>query len=77
MADIGSAILTDHALGRMARRRIDESEVRRILAQPEAVLPDRPGRLVAQGMSGNYLLRVFVDIDRQPPEVVLPTERVE
>ncbi|MBE7507170.1 MAG: hypothetical protein HS101_12950 [Planctomycetia bacterium] len=49
----------------MVRRGIDESEVRRILAQPEAVLPDRPGRVVAQDLSGNHLLRVFVDIDRQ------------
>jgi len=30
----------------------------------------REGRIVVQGMSGEYLLRVFVDIDRHPPEVV-------
>ncbi len=30
----------------------------------------RPGRVVAQGLIGEYLLRVFIDIDRTPPEVV-------
>ena len=37
---------------------------------PEQVIPVREGRVVAQGLVGGYLLRVFVDVDRQPPEVV-------
>ncbi len=45
-------------------------ELQRLLNQPEEILPVREGRVVAQGISGDYLLRVFVDVDRDPPEVV-------
>ena len=41
-----------------------------VLAAPERLFEERPGRVVAQGMIGAYLLRVFVDVDRTPPEVV-------
>jgi hypothetical protein len=69
--DLTLAILTDHARDRMRRRGITEDQVRQVLADPEAVLTDRPGRVVAQGMiDPEHLLRVFVDIDRLPPEVV-------
>jgi len=44
--------------------------VRAVLGGPEAVTPLRPGRVVAHGMVGRRLLRVFVDVDRRPPEVV-------
>jgi len=40
------------------------------LDDPEDIFPVREGRIVAQGMSGDYFLRVFVDMDRHPPEVV-------
>lgn len=30
----------------------------------------REGRVVAQARMGPYLMRVFVDVDRSPPEVV-------
>ena len=68
--DLRDALITDHAAWRMSRRKIDEEDVRRILAAPERLIEERPGRLVAQGMIGAYLLRVFVDVDRTPPEVV-------
>ena len=68
--DLKSAIITGHAARQMARRQIQEAEVRAALAQPDAVLPVREGRVVAQRLSGRYLLRVFVDVDREPAEVV-------
>ncbi|RIK78878.1 MAG: hypothetical protein DCC67_11155 [Planctomycetota bacterium] len=68
--ELPSAVLTDHAQEQMARRQIDEAEVRQILAAPEEVIPVREGRIVAQGLTGDQLLRVFVDVDREPPEVV-------
>ena len=68
--DLGSAILTDHAARRLAKRGIALEAVRAVLGGPESVAPVRPGRVVAQGMIGGQLLRVFVDVDRRPPEVV-------
>jgi hypothetical protein len=44
--------------------------LRAVLSAPERVIPVRDGRIVAQGWVGDYLLRAFVDIDRDPPEVV-------
>jgi len=41
-----------------------------VLATPEQVSPVRPGRVVAQGLIGSHLVRVFVDVDRTPAEVV-------
>jgi hypothetical protein len=40
------------------------------LNAPEAIQPVRAGRVVAHGMMGAYLLRVFVDVDRDPAEIV-------
>ena len=54
----------------MARRQVSEADMRRILAAPEAVALVRSGRVVAHGMLGGYLLRVIVDVDREPAEVV-------
>ena len=69
--DLRSAILTDHATARLAKRGIDAARVRAVLATPEHVTPFRPGRVVAQAMiDDNHLMRVFVDVDREPPEVV-------
>jgi hypothetical protein len=68
--DLSGAIIPQHAAERMARRQIAEADLRRVLASPEKILSDRPGRVVAQGMMGSYLVRVFVDVDRTPPEVV-------
>lgn len=60
----------------MARRQISESDVKSILLTPEQTEPVREGREVYQSRielgepPKTYLLRVFVDIDRKPPEVV-------
>jgi len=66
--------ITPHALFEMRRRHIAETTVRAVLAAPEQRHAVRRGRDVLQsrvefaGMT--YLLRVFVDVDRTPPEVV-------
>jgi len=68
--DLKNAIMTEHAAEQMVRRKIDERDVREVLDHPDTVLPVRTGRVVAQAMRGPRLLRVFVDVDRQPVEVV-------
>jgi hypothetical protein len=68
--NLSGAVLTKHALIQMAKRQVTAADVSRVLAAPEQVLDVRAGRVVAQGMAGEYLLRVFVDMDRTPPEVV-------
>ena len=66
---IGS-ILTEHARFQMERRQITERELRRLLDCSEEIIPVRKDRIVVQGMSGDYLLRVFLDVDRDPSEIV-------
>ncbi len=50
--------------------------IRLVLATPDQRLEVRPGRIVLQSKvamgipARSYLVRVFVDTDRQPPEVV-------
>jgi hypothetical protein len=46
-----------------------------VLRQPDQILLVRPGRVVCQSRLSHaegrdYLLRVFVDVDREPVEVV-------
>lgn len=68
--------LTNHARFEMERRGISEAEIARVLSAPEQADRVRPGRVVYQSRmrsteTGNtYLLRVFVDIDREPAQVV-------
>ena len=68
--------LTDHARDEMARRQITEAEVSAVLSAPEQIDEVGEGRAVYQSRAETgeppktYLLRVFVDIDREPPEVV-------
>jgi hypothetical protein len=68
--------LTEHARAEMARRQIAESIVTKVLESPEQVLSIREGRKTFQSKveMGEppkvYLIRVFVDIGRSPPEVV-------
>jgi hypothetical protein len=65
------AALTDHALAQMHRRRITEEEVRTILFSPLKSEDVRPGRVVVQGLlDEKHLLRVFIDTDRTPNEIV-------
>lgn len=68
--------LTDHAREEMARRLISENDIAAVLSNPEQIDAVRPGRVICQARvkSGdppkNYLLRIFVDTDRQPVAVV-------
>jgi Domain of unknown function (DUF4258) len=68
--------LTDHARLEMARRQLSTAEVESVLAAPEQTECMREGRAVYQSRlelsesATTYLLRVVVDIDRQPSEVV-------
>lgn len=67
---------TDHARLEMKRRQITGAEVAHILSAPEQTEEVRPGRVVCQSRvergepARTYLLRVFVDVDRHPAEVV-------
>ncbi|GBC84531.1 hypothetical protein HRbin11_00962 [bacterium HR11] len=58
----------------MRRRGLRPALVRRVLTVPEQVIELRPGRAVFQSRvrSGGrvYLVRVVVDVDRRPAEVV-------
>ena len=69
-------IFADHALFEMERRGISQSEVAQVLAAPGQSETVRVGRVVYQAKFNLgappkvFLLRVFVDIDRHPPEVV-------
>lgn len=70
MIELRHAVIKEHARLQMAKRQIAEADVRAVLSRPEAILPVRPGRVVAQSAIDGYLIRVFVDIDREPPDVV-------
>ena len=63
-------IFTEHALEQMAKRQISETDILQVLRAPETILPIREGRIVAQSLVAGYLVRVFVDVDRSPFEVV-------
>lgn len=68
-------VFTEHALFEMKRRQLSEQLVRSVLAEPEQELEVRPGRVVLQSKvvmeeAKTYLVRIFVDVDRDPQEVV-------
>ncbi len=67
-------VLTPHAAFQMERRGVSESVVEQVLSAPEQREAVRPGRDVLQSRmafgSKTYLIRVFVDVDREPAEVV-------
>jgi hypothetical protein len=71
---IDNYLITSHAAFEMRRRGIEEGAVRQVLSSPEQRHSVRPGRDVLQSritLAGKtYLLRVFVDVDRDPAEVV-------
>ena len=71
---ISDFVLSPHALLEMQRRGIDEATIRQVVTRPEQRDELRPGRDVLQSrteLRGKmYLLRVFVDVDRLPAEVV-------
>jgi hypothetical protein len=71
---IDDYVVTSHAAFEMQRRRVEEGAVRQVQAAPEQRHFVRPGRDVLQSRitfaCKSYILRVFVDIDRDPAEVV-------
>ena len=71
---IPDAVLTPHAITEMRRRGIEAHTVNGVLLAPEQRLAVRAGRDVLQSRvveNGKvYLVRLFVDFDRTPPEVV-------
>ena len=77
--------LTDHAKTEMERRGITEEQVANVLLAPEQSEPVREGREVYQSRFKlgepikNFLIRVFVDYHRVPPDVVTAyrTSKVE
>ena len=72
----GNVIISTHARTQMKRRGITRAVVRRIVIAPEQRMPVREGRVVLHSRidmgrpSKRYLVRVVVDIDREPPRVV-------
>ena len=67
-------LISQHAALEMERRGVDDAVVRRVLAAPEQRDSLRQGRDVLQSRiemdRKTCLVRVFVDIDRRPAEVV-------
>ena len=73
---INEYVLTPHAEKEMSRRGLSEDIIRAVLEAPEQWETVREGRVVLQRRlligepARMYLVRVFVDIGRQPPVVV-------
>jgi hypothetical protein len=73
MADL---IISSHARYEMTRRGIPEELVRSTFSAPEQQWEIRPGRDVLQSRvkmgpeSRVYLLRLFVEVDREPHQLV-------
>jgi hypothetical protein len=68
-------VLSSHARYEMSRRGLDAEVVRAVLTNPGQRLEVRPGRVILQSRivdaaTREYLVRVFVDVDRRPAEVV-------
>jgi hypothetical protein len=69
-------VITEHAAFEIGRRGLDEDLVRQVLAAPEQRIEVREGRMVFQARvtagepAKTYLLRVFVDVDPRPAQVV-------
>jgi hypothetical protein len=65
--------ITPHAIFEMQRRELDEELIRRVLEGPEQRRLIRPGRDVLPSRldvgDREFLVRVFVDVDRVPAEV--------
>lgn len=73
-APIVDYILTDHAVRELGRRGLDKQDLDDVLKNPGQRLEVRRGRVVLQSKTQEggteYLLRIFVDIDRNPAEIV-------
>jgi hypothetical protein len=71
---IANWVLTQDAQDELAARGIDLATVAAVLAAPEQRLSVRPGREVLHSRvvqdGKTYLIRVFVDVGREPAAVV-------
>ena len=73
---IDAYVITPHEKRQMVRRDLDVHLVDGILAAPEQGFKVGPGRVVLQSRifmgtpEKMYLVRVFVDIERRPAEVI-------
>ena len=73
---ITNYVISGHATFEMNRRGLTEEAIRAVLSGPEQELPVRPGRVILQSRmplgspENTYLIRILLDIDRHPPEVV-------
>jgi hypothetical protein len=66
--------ISDHAAFEIGRRGLKKETIDLVLKNPGQRFDVRPGRVVLQSRikesGGEFLIRVFVDIDRRPAEVV-------
>lgn len=67
--------LTEHAMYQLKRRGINKAEIDDVLSNPEQMSIIRRGRAVYQSRvdlddDRTYLIRIFVDVNLDPPEVV-------
>ncbi len=66
--------ITDHADFEIGRRGLKSETIDQVLKHPEQRFDIRRGRVVLQSRSQEsgkeFLIRVFVDVDRTPAEVV-------
>ncbi len=71
---IQDLIFTNHAIFEMRRRGLNRKDVMRIASRPQQAFEVRPGRMVFQSKmqegDKEFLLRVFIDVDRNPAEIV-------
>lgn len=69
-------VISPHAEFEMGRRGLSDDTIRSVLSGPEQQFEVRPGRVVLQSRlamgeaARMYLVRVVVDNDREPAEVV-------
>jgi hypothetical protein len=68
--------ISEHAQFEMRRRGISEAQIAQVLTSAEQIELDKSGRVVYQSRQSRGqppvegLLRVFVEINRQPPVIV-------
>ena len=73
---MGNTLLTPHAAYELKRRGLMEETVKGVVENPEQSEQLRKGRWVFQSRlemgspPKTYLIRVIVDMDRDPPEIV-------
>ena len=72
---ISDYVFSVHARREIARRGLSFPTIEAVLRAPEQRIELRPGRVVLQSQIPDaegriFLLRVFVDVERQPAEVV-------